>query len=120
MTRIQELPAQSRPLPRAWIRAAERDARADNDAIHRFSQHYRNASLSRHPGHIIQRITPGGHLAGDSTEATDDENTLAHAWMLDVLGAPYERNKPTGTVKRSDPATCAAPDATRTGYQTEP
>lgn len=120
MTRIQELPAQSRPLPRAWIRAAERDARADNDAIHRFSQHYRNASLSRHPGHIIQRITPGGHLAGDSTEATDDENTLAHAWMLDVLGAPYERNKPTGTVKRSDPTTCAAPDATRTGYQTEP
>lgn len=87
LARIQELPAQSHPLPRAWIRAAQRDARADNDAIHRFSQHYRDASISRHPGHVIQRITPGGHLAGDSTEATDDENTLAHAWMVDVLGA---------------------------------
>ncbi|RLP09569.1 hypothetical protein D9T14_07410 [Propionibacterium australiense] len=111
MEGIQGLPAQSRPLPRAWIRAAERDARADNDAIHRFSQHYRDASVSRHPGHIIQRITPGGHLAGDSTEATDDENTLAHAWMLDVLGAPSEWNKPIGTVKRSDSVTCAAPGA---------
>ncbi|WP_367947641.1 prolyl oligopeptidase family serine peptidase [Brevibacterium luteolum] len=40
---IQELPAQSHRLPRAWIRAAERDARADNDAIHRFCQHYRDA-----------------------------------------------------------------------------
>ncbi len=120
MARIQELPAQSLPLPRAWIRAAERDARADNDAIHRFSQHYRNASVSRHPGHVIQRITPGGHLAGDSTEATEDENTLAHAWMLDVLGAPYELNKPTETVKRSAPTTYAAPGTTRTGYPAEP
>ncbi|QIN29755.1 prolyl oligopeptidase family serine peptidase [Brevibacterium luteolum] len=120
MARIQELPAQSRPLPRAWIRAAERDARADNEAIHRFSQHYRDASISRHPGHVIQRITPGGHLAGDSTKATDDENTLAHAWMLDVLGAPYERNKPTGTVERSAPATCPPPGTTRSGKQTDP
>ncbi|AZT99397.1 MAG: prolyl oligopeptidase family serine peptidase [Corynebacterium sp.] len=120
MARIQELPAQSYPLPRAWIRAAERDARADNDAIHRFSQHYRDASNSRRPGHVIQRVTPGGHLAGGSIEAADDENTLAHAWMLDVLGAPYEPNKPAGTVGRSDPATCSTPSTTRTGYQTEP
>ncbi|MGO1289830.1 prolyl oligopeptidase family serine peptidase [Brevibacterium linens] len=120
MARIQELPAQSHPLPRAWIRAAERDARADNDAIHRFSRHYRDASISRRPGHVVQRITPGGHLAGGSIEATDDENTLAHAWMLNVLGAPYGRNKPTGTVEGSAPATCSTARTTRTGYQTEP
>ncbi|MFC5425215.1 prolyl oligopeptidase family serine peptidase [Brevibacterium otitidis] len=66
MARIQELPAQSSPLPRAWIRAAERDARADNDAIARFSQHFRDASISRDSAHVIQRITPGGHLAGPS------------------------------------------------------
>lgn len=86
MKQVQEFPTQSRPLPRAWIRVAEHDARADNVAITRFSQLYRDVSISRDPGHVIQRITPGGHLTGRSVKASIEENTLAHAWMLDALG----------------------------------
>lgn len=90
---LQDLPARSSPLPRAWIRAAENDARADNDAIHRFSRLYSDVSESADPGHVIQRITAGGHVEGGPVDAADDENLLAHAWMLDVLGAAGEREE---------------------------
>jgi len=93
MACIQELPPGRCPLPRAWIRAAEHDARADNEAIKRFSRHYRDASMSRNPGHVIQRIVPGGHLAAGSTAVAHQENTLSHAWMIDVLRVAGEPDK---------------------------
>lgn len=91
MTQVQMLPARSHPLPRAWIRAAEHDTRVDNDAITRFTLHYRDASISRDSGHVVQRIIPGGHLKGSSTKVAADENMLAHAWMIDILGVSNEQ-----------------------------
>lgn len=87
LAHLQDLPARSRPLPRAWIRAAENDARADNDAILAFSRLYSEVSDRPHSGHVVHRLTPGGHVGGGEADAADDENLLAHAWMLDVLEA---------------------------------
>lgn len=87
---LEKLLPRSHPLPRAWIRAAERDARADGEAIYEFAQRYRSVSVARHPGHVIHRIAGGGHLHGGSYEDAINENALAHAWMLDVLEVTHE------------------------------
>lgn len=96
MAIIEQLELRSCPLPRAWIRISERDARVDNESINRFCLLYRDVSISNSPGHVIQRMTPGGHLSGISLETALEENALAHAWVLDVLQVPCKANNSRG------------------------
>ncbi|PPH16545.1 hypothetical protein C5C90_06400 [Rathayibacter sp. AY1D4] len=83
---IATMVGRSRPLPRAWIRAGLRDARVDASAIAEFASAYRAVAERDDPAHVVLRATSGGHLSGLTPEESHQENVLAHAWTLDLLG----------------------------------
>ncbi|PPG52499.1 hypothetical protein C5C24_04650 [Rathayibacter sp. AY2B3] len=83
---IASMAAGSRPLPPAWIRAGRRDARVDASAITEFARRYRAVSRCPDPAHVVLRTTSGGHLSGTAPDEAEEENILAHAWTLDLLG----------------------------------
>ncbi len=81
------LPPHGSPLPRAWIRGAINDSRVDTGSIEKFSHLYRKASLSVESMHVVCRISTGGHVGGVSINRAHNESLLAHAWLIEELGA---------------------------------
>jgi protease II len=92
LARLRGLAAGACPLPRTWIRSARQDARVDASVVEEFSRRYREASSSLDPLHVVLRTTDGGHLGGPSPDVAHAENLLAHAWLIDVLDAPWTRD----------------------------
>ena len=85
---VRSLDPHSCPLPRAWIRTAEQDARVDSAAVKQFCELYRAAAISTDVDHVVYRVTTGGHIEGQSFEQAHEENLLAHAWLLNLLDSP--------------------------------